>query len=157
MRELFGRLDTAIYETVHGYRDPVTRERGAAALAPKVNLSSGSLSNKASPTMPDHRLGLVESVPIQLITGDFRILHAYSAALGHCAWKLPLHSSASDVELLDAYATVHEQAGKVAASIRSALADRRITAAEVAQIRGNFDAEIRAGLELLARLDGLAE
>lgn len=157
MRELFGGLDTAIYDTVHGYRDPVTRGRGAAALAPKLGMPPGTLSNKADPTIAHAKLGLIESVTTQLVADDFQILHAYAATLGHCAWRLPPQSGAGDVELLDAYAAVHEQSGRMALAIREALSDGRVTPAEVATIRMHFEAEVRAGLELLARLEALAE
>lgn len=157
MQELFGRLDLAIYDTVHGYRDTATRDRGAVALGPKVGIPPGSLSNKANPAMPDHKLGLVESITLQLVTSNYSVLHAYAASLRHCAWQLPEHSDASDVELLDAYTKVHEQAGYRARAIRDALSDGRVTAAEVATVRACFDAEVRAGLELLSRLEALAE
>lgn len=157
MRELFGQLDTAIYDTVHGYRDPVTRLRGAVALAPKLGMPPNSLSNRVDPTNAAAKLGVIESVTMQLVANDFQILHAYNAVLGHCAWRLPADSRAGDVEVLDAYAAMHEQSGRMALAIREALADRRITPAEVARIRSHFHAEVRAGLELLARLEALAE
>lgn len=157
MLELFGQLDTAIYDTVHGYRDAASRTRGAVALAPKLGMPPGTLSNKADPTNTGAKLGLVESVTLQLVANDFQILHAYNAVLGHCAWRLPVDSSAGDVELLDAYAAMHEQCGRMAVAIREALADRRVTTDEVARIRQHFEAEVRAGLELLARLQAIAE
>lgn len=157
MQELFGRLDTAIYDTVHGYRDPSSRERGAAALAPRVGMQPGTLSNKANPSMPDHKLGLAESITLQVAADNYSILHATAAALRHCAWPLPPHNNASDVELLDVYAKVNEQTGHKARAIRDALRDQRVTGAEVARIRACFDDEVRAGLELLARLDSLVE
>lgn len=156
MQELFGRLDVAIYDTVHGYRDTATRERGAMALGPKIGIPPGTLSNKANPAMPDHKLGLAESVTLQLVADRFDILHAYAASLRHCAWPLPAHSDASDVELLDAYTKVQEEAGCKARAIREALKDGRVTAEEVATVRARFDNEVRAGLELLSRLEALA-
>lgn len=154
--ELFGRLDVAVYETVHGYVDPATRQRGAVALAPRVGMQAGTLSNKANATMPDHKLGLAESIPVQITADDFRILHAYAAALRHCAHPLPVDTAdAGDVELLDAYAEVNERAGIKAKAIRDALRDRRITRAEVEEIRARFDDEIRAGLRLMQRLEAL--
>lgn len=155
--ELFGQVDTAIYETVHGYRDPATRARGAAGLAPRMNMSPGSLSNKANPTMPEHKLGLAESIQMQIAADNYSVLHAYAAALRHCAWPLPVHNNASDVELLDAYARAHEQCGLKAKAVRDALRDQRITRAEVDTIRACFDAEVRAGLEFLSRLESLCE
>lgn len=153
--EIFGDLDVAVHGTVHGYVDPVTRKRGAVALAPLVAMAAGTLSNKANPTMPEHKLGLAESIAVQVAAGDYQILYAYARSLRHCAWPLPAVSNGGDVELLDAYAAVHECAGEKAAQIRQALADRRITAPEVAAIRAAFDAEVRAGLAMLARLEDL--
>lgn len=155
MHELYGRLDMAIYDTVHDYRDPRTRGRGAASLAPRCGMHPGTLNNKADPGIDTHKLGLLESVPVQLAADDFRILHAYAADLGHCAWQLPAAVPASDVEVLDAYAFVHERAGRKSAAIRGALSDSRVTAAELADIRAHFDAEVRAGLQLLSRLEAL--
>lgn len=155
--DLWGDLDDAVHATVHDYRDPLTGQRGAAALAPLMGMSSGTLNNKVNPTMPDHKLGLAESITLQVVSKEFRILHCYARTLGHCAWPLPPVSAQGDVELLDAYAEVHAKAGTVARAIRAALADRRITSAEVAAIREAFDAQVRAGLALLGRFDGLAE
>lgn len=155
--ELYGQLDSAVYETVHGYRDPATRQRGAVALAPRLGMPAGTLSNKANPTMPEHKLGLAESVAVQVAADNFQILHAYAASLRHCAWALPLHSSVGDVELLDAYAAVNERCGLKARAIRDALSDKRVTRKEVAEIRARFDDEVRAGLELVSRLEALVE
>lgn len=155
--ELWGDLDDAVYATVHDYRDPLTGQRGAAALAPLMGMSPGTVSNKANPTMPDHKLGLYESITLQVISKDYRLLYSYARTLGHCAWPLPPVSAQGDVELLDAYAEMHAKAGTVARTIRAALADRRITEAEVNAIREAFDAQVRAGLALLSRFDGLAQ
>lgn len=155
--ELYGQLDSAIYATVHGYTDPATRKRGAVALAPRAGMRAGTLSNKSNPTMAEHKLGLLESVAVQVAADDYQILHAYAATLRHCAWAIPVHSSVGDVELLDAYALVNERCGLKAAAIRGALADKHITRREVAEIRARFDDEVRAGLELLSRLEALVE
>lgn len=155
--ELYGRLDSAVYDTVHGYRDPATRQRGAVALAPRLGMPAGTLSNKANPTMPEHKLGLAESAAVQVAADDFQILHAYAAALRHCAWALPLPSNVGDVDLLDAYAAVNEYCGHKAKAIREALSDHRVTREEVAKIRECFDDEVRAGLELMSRLEALVE
>jgi hypothetical protein len=155
--ELFDRLDVAIHETVHGYVDPATRQKGAVALAPRVGVAAGTLSNKANPLMPDHKLGLAESVVVQVASGDYRILHAYAAVLRHCAYPLPETGDPDDVEVLECYALLHQRIGEKAAAVRQALADRVITAAEVAQIRDLFDEMVRAGLCLVSRLEDLAQ
>lgn len=157
MQELFGRLDIAIYSTVHDFRPTGTTERGAVALAPRCGMNPGTLSNKANPEMPDHKLGLAESIPLQLVADDYSILYAYNQALGHCAYRLPTSSNASDVELLDLYCAVHEKGGLKARAIRDAMKDGRFTAKERAELRALFDDEVRAGLEFFSRVDALSE
>jgi len=155
--ELFGSVEQAIHDTVAGYVDPVTRRRGATALAPKVGMLPATLSNKANP-LQDHQLALLESIPVQLVADDYRILHAYNATLGHVGYRLPDNvSQLSDVGLLDQYANLHAELGRMAATIRSALSDGSITSEEVRQVRAAFDASARAGLGLLARLEALVD
>lgn len=155
MQDLFGQLEIAIHDTVSEFRCPRTRSRGAVGLAPHLGMQPGTLSNKANPSMETHKLALTEAVPLQLAANDFRILHAFAADLGHCAWPLPDASQASDMAVLDAYAEVHARAGEKCRAIRDALADNRITRAELQEIRALFDQEVRAGLELIARLEAL--
>jgi len=155
--ELFDRLDRMMYDTVHDYVDRRTRTRGAVALAPKVGLQSGTLSNKVNPTIDTHQLGLRESVPLQLAAKDFRILQAYASALGHCVYALPDDCVGSDVELLTQYADFHVTVGKHSGVIRESLRDGRINPAEIAAVRGAFDDLVRAGLCVLLRLEALAD
>lgn len=154
--ELYGSVETAIYETVNGYVDRASRQRGATALAPKVGMLPATLSNKANP-LQDHQLTLRESIPLQLVADDYRILFAYNQALQHVAYKLPANPDVSDVELLNQYAEMHAGLGELAREIRDALADGDITQEEVQTIRAAFDASARAGLGLLARLEALAD
>lgn len=157
MQELFGRLDIAIYSTVHDFRPTGANERGAVALAPRCGMNPGTLSNKANPEMPDHKLGLAESIPLQLVADDYRILYAYNAALGHCCYRLPTSNNASDVELLDLYCAVHEKGGLKARAIRDAMKDGRFTRKELAELRALFDDEVRAGLEFFSRVEALVQ
>lgn len=155
MQELIGDIDQAIYETVHRFVDPVTGKRGAAALAPRLGMQPGTLSNKANILQDHAQLGVREAVPLQLAANDFRILHAMAAACGHCAYQLPT-VDVSDIELLEQYAEFHQRVGEKAAAIRRALSDRRITATEARDIRAQLDPLIRAGLQLVARFEVLA-
>lgn len=154
--ELFGSVETAIHDTVNGYVDGVTKGRGAVALAPMLGMQPGTLSNKANPQQ-DHQLTLRESIPLQLVSRDFRILHAYASTLHHVAYPLPAESSAGDVELLDQYADMHAELGTMAQAVRESLRDARIRSDEVQRIREAFDATARAGLCLIARLEALVD
>lgn len=155
IQSLFGALDSAIYETVNGFVDPVTKGRGATALAPRLNIAAGTLSNKANPTQ-EHQLGLRESLSLQLATMNFEILYAYNAALGHVGFRLPDAESFGDVELLDTYCELHAHVGRLAMEIRNALVDQAITREEVRAIRLAFDRLVRAGLGVINRIEGLA-
>lgn len=155
--ELYGSVEAAIYETVNGYVDPGTRtRRGATALAPKVGMLPATLSNKANP-LQDHQLTLRESIPVQLVADDFRILYAYAAALQHVAYQLPDAGSVGDVQLLDQYAALHAELGLMAVQVRVSLEDEQITRQEVARVRAAFDAAARAGLGLISRLEALVD
>lgn len=155
--DLFDRLDRALYDTVHGYVDRKARSRGAVALAPKVGLQPGTLSNKVNPQMDTHQVGLRESIPLQLAAGDYRILAAYASVLGHVVYALPGDAIASDLELLTQYSEFHANVGKHSGVIREALRDGRISAAEIASVRQAFEELVRSGLSVLHRLEALAD
>lgn len=154
--ELFTPLALAVHATVGDFVDPRTGQRGAVALAPLLNIKPSTLSNRANPTVDGARMGLEESVPLQLVANDFQILYAYNAALGHCAYRLPENVHGSDIEILDAYLAVHEAAGRKAAAIAAGLRDGRISRREFDTIRRSFDDQVRAGLQLMAALERLA-
>ena len=157
MEDLIGAIDRAVYETVHRYVDPVSRQRGAVALATRLGLQPGTLSNKANPLQEAHQLNLRESIPLQLAADDFTILHAFASALGHCAYRLPLEDKPQgDIELLNAYTDFHARVGDKANALRRALIDGNVSRAELSDIRKHMDGAIRAGLQLLARLEVLA-
>ncbi len=154
--DFFTPLDLAIHATVKEYVDPRTHKRGAVGLAARLGIPSGTLSNKANPSIPEAPLGLKEAIRIQLAADDYRILHEVNAELGHCAYQLPAKPHGSDLEVLDAYVQVHISAGEKALAIQQSLSDGRITQEELRSIRTLFDRRVRAGLELIACLERLA-
>lgn len=156
MQDLVGTLDAAVYDTVSSFVDPLTHQRGAAGLAPRIGMLPGTLSNKANP-LQDHQLTLRESIPVQLTAGDFSILYAYAALLGHTAYKLPATEDVSDVELLTTYCAMHETVGQLAANICTLLKDGRITHGELPALKAAFDTMVRAGLGVVCRIEALAQ
>jgi hypothetical protein len=156
--DLFDPVDRAMYDTVHEFVDRGGKRRGAVALAPKVGMQPGTLSNKVNPLMDTHQLGVRESLPLQLATKDFRILQACAQVLGHCVYALPDDcENTSDVELLSQYAEFHATVGLHSTSIRDALKDGRIQSSEVAAVRQAFDSLVRSGLCVLLRLEALTD
>lgn len=153
--DLYGPVESAIYDTVNDYVDPQTGRRGSTALAPRVGMQPNTLSNKANPTC-DHELKLRESIPLQLASNNFAILIAYASVLGHCAIRLPDATDTGDAALLDTYCQMHAEVGDFAEDMRDALADSTITKADVEKMRIAFDRVVRAGLGVIARMGALA-
>lgn len=145
-------LEDAIYRTIH------EAQGGAIGLAPRVGMNPGTLNNKAYPGH-EAQLNLCESVPIQRDTQDFRILHSYAHVLDHAAIPLGDYSRTSDLELLDSYARYHAEIGQTAIAIRATLAGEggRITRRMVREVRRELVEDMQAGLEVLARLEAIAE
>lgn len=138
-------IDRAAYDTVHDFPG------GAAALAERANLRNGkTLSNMVKPENAGHKLGLKQSIPIQIAANDYRILHAYNAALNHVAIRLPDVASCSDIELLDAYAAWTSDIGETAEAIRAALAGG-VTDKALAAIHREMHEDFARALELFAR------
>lgn len=149
--DLYSPLDAAKYDLVHGYPG------GAVALAPRVGMRPGTLSNKVNPDIDTHHLTVDEAVAIQAATGDCRILEAEAHVLGRVAVALGDFSQTSDVELLELYAHLHAALGDLAREISAALKDRHITRKEFAAIDIEMRETVQALFELRARLDGLAD
>lgn len=137
-------LDAAKYAVVHDYPG------GAVALAPLAGMNPGTLGNKVNPTIDTHHLTLSESVTLQALTKDYRILHAEAAMLGHVCIPLPKAGNASDIELLNAYAAWTSDIGETAAAISEAL-EGEIDDKALAKIHREMHEDFGKALELFAR------
>lgn len=149
------RLNDAIYDTVHEFRDERGRI-GAKALGPKLGIQSGTLSNMANPDQA-HKLGLLESIPLQLMAKDFQILYAYSTELGHLP-PVPYvdFTKTSDADLICLLSRFHADIGKSMEALNEALQHKRITHADVERVRKGLLESQQAGHELLCRLEALS-
>ena len=145
-------LDQAIYGLVHEHPG------GARALAPLLRLQPGTLSNKANPSLETHHLSVHEAVAAQAIRHDTRVIEAEARALGGVYVRLPTAlRDVSDVALLEAWEDWLSAAGDTGQAIRAALADGRVSGLELRRIRTTMHAGIARELELLARLEALAD
>ncbi|RNE89856.1 phage regulatory CII family protein [Marichromatium sp. AB31] len=144
-------LNRAIYDTAHDFPG------GVPAMARLMAANPGTLFNKVSTTHEGHRLNVYEALAMQLLSGDLRILYAMAAELGQGCYTLGDFSDCSDADLLDRITTLGAARGAVDHEIHQAFEDRKITRAEAGQIRQRVEAAVRANLELLSRLDALAE
>jgi len=148
---MFTPLEEAQYRVVHEFPG------GAVKLASRAGMSGGTLSNKVNPAMEGHKLSVAEAILLQNLTKDYRILYAEAAALNHVAIRLGDYSGISDVELLNAYAHLHQELGEVASEINRALADNHIHRPEFNAIAQSMDGAVRAMFELRARLEALID
>lgn len=146
-------LDDAIYNTIHNYSDG--KNKGPAALGPKVNIDAGYLGNKANNNMPDHKLGLLESIPIQRETRNFSIAQAYCMELGGVFVQLQNLECVSDSALLDIWATLIEREGEFATAVRESLDDGNIDHDEIKKIRDAAQQRISTLLEMVKRLESI--
>lgn len=96
-------IHDAAYHTVHRYKG------GAHALAPRMQhrpnargvmapMSGSTLQHKVNTNCETHHLSLEEARDVMALTGDYAILHALSATLGHVALKIDLDCSGVTTE-----------------------------------------------------------
>jgi hypothetical protein len=87
-------VQDAAYHTVHGYPG------GVAALAVRMGVSANTLTHKANPNNDTHHLRPDELVAMQALSGNYAVLHAMAAALGHvCSPAMPDQSEGDPVEV----------------------------------------------------------
>jgi hypothetical protein len=153
---VYSDLDLAIYHTVHDYRAP-DGTRGPRALAPRLGVKPGTLSNKADPACDTHHLNVSEAAAVMLASGDCRILHSLAHLVHHIAIPLGDFSRVADLEVLNAYTELHREIGETAAAINEALRDGKITRPEYEMVRRELYEDARAGFELLTRLEALID
>lgn len=144
-------LDIAVHQTVKEFPG------GGVALAGKLGMVAGTLLNKANPDQ-EAKLTLRESVPLQLVAKDYRILYAYSELLNHVP-PVPMadFKASSNLDLINVITRFHADIGKADAAINKALQDKKISCKDVARVRAGFAEAQQAGHELLLRLEALCE
>ena len=142
----------AAYHTVHDYPG------GAVSLAPRVDIKSPRvLDNKVNDRCESHHLTLKEAVKIVDLSGDLRILDAWEERVGRVAIPLPQLEFVSDTALLETYTNYIKEGGEFAAAFHDALADGKITRAEIENMRKEMHDTFRAGEELLNRAEQLVD
>lgn len=142
----------AAYRVAHDFAD-----RGAVGLAARLDKNPGTFLNELSPGCDTAKLGLGTAVAMSLAANDFRILHAFADTCGHLAFPKPDLSNVSDQALLDLWFARDEAAGRFAETVRRALADGGISAAEFSEIKAAAYRYAAAVLEIVARLEGLSD
>lgn len=144
-------LDAA-YRVAHDFRPD-----GAVGLARQMGVASGTFLNEVNPEQETHKLGLGRAVAMSIAANDFRILLAFADTCGFLAIPKPDLSDVSDQALLDLWLARDEAAGRFAETVRRAIDDGSINAAEFSAIKSTAFRYAAAVLEIVARLEGLRD
>lgn len=145
-------LDAA-YRVAHDFPD-----RGAVGLAARLDKNPGTFLNELAAGCETAKLGLGTAVAMSLATGDPRILHAFADALGYVAVCRPDPAAeASDSALLDLFLSRDSLLGEFGLVVQQALADGRISAEEMGDIKRRAYAAVAAIFDIRARLQGLVD
>lgn len=115
----------AAHAVVHDYPG------GSVALAPRVGMSAAILRGKVNPNDAGHHLTLAESLRVQQITGDHRVLVAEAEELGYML--LPLPAIAADDFAGEAMRTVKEF-GEFIGKCGEVMADNKVSKNELRQV-----------------------
>jgi hypothetical protein len=141
----------AFHQTVH------SAPGGCEAIAVRMNLSAGVLRNKANPNSATNKATLEEADRLMGITGDYQMLHALAQNHGYVCVKMEEGADASDMAVLEMVTRVWATSGDVGAELTAALADGRITQAELERVRAAVKKTEQALEAVVARLAGMAE
>ncbi|MCA1857429.1 phage regulatory CII family protein [Massilia oculi] len=140
----------AFYKTVHN------SPGGCEALAVRMGYTAGLLRNKANPNSTTNVLTMDDASRAMDITGDYEVLHALAREHGFICTKLD-QPVASDVAVLESVTDIWAKLGTVGTQVHTALADGRIDQREVKHIEAAIFTAIRPMMDLLTRLNGMAE
>lgn len=144
-------LDAA-FHTAHDFPG------GVPALAHRMGkVSPNVLNKKVDPRLESHHLRLDESVKMQAISGDFRILQAMAFSLNHVAIQMIDMEDCSDMAILDGFFDLMDAEGKFAATFKKAWADGSISKDDLDAIKAK-SAEVQGRLAMIvARTAEMAE
>jgi hypothetical protein len=140
----------AFHQTVH------SAPGGCAALAVRLNMSPTILRNKANPNSTGNVVTIDDIGRVMELTGDYTVLHALAREHGFVCTKLD-QPIASDVALLDTVTNIWAKLGELGRQVHEAVADGRIEPREAHSIETAAFTAVRPIMELLARVNGMAE
>lgn len=140
----------AFHQTVH------SAPGGCEALAPRMGMSAAILRNKACPTNAANKPTLDEADRLMGITGDYSVLHALAQNHGFVCTRID-EQPASDMAVLESGSAVWSSVGALGAAVHQALADGKIEQHEVKAIEEATFAAFRPMMQLLARVNAMAE
>lgn len=140
----------AIHKTVHGYPG------GSEALAPRLGMTVGVLRNKANPNSATNVMSIDDLHSLMTVSDNYTALYALAASLGHSCHKIE-DGATNDQSVLESIAQVWQRSGEIGALVTKALDDGRVDAREVRDVREAVFKTIRSMMDLVERLNGMAE
>lgn len=140
----------AFYKTVHN------SPGGCEALAVRMGYTAGLLRNKANPNSTTNVLTMDDASRAMELTGDYSVLHALAQVHGFTCTKVE-DQPASDMSVLEATTDLWAKLGALGTEVHRALADGRIEQHEVDAIRNAAFAMFPPAMQIVARVDGMAE
>jgi hypothetical protein len=140
----------AFHKTVHD------TPGGCESLAPRMGMATQVLRNKANPNSATNKPTLDDADRLMGLTGDYRVLHALAQNHGFICTRID-EQPAGDMAVLEMVTDIWTQLGGLGAEVHKALADGRIEQHEVKSIEAATFAAFRPMMQLLARVNGMAE
>lgn len=130
---------------------------GPESLAPRLGMSAQILRNKANVHSSTNVAAGRDWDRVMGLTGDFRVLHALAKNHGFVCYQVDQSICVSDMALLELVTKVWSTNGDVGAAVNSTLADGKVERHEIDMVRDTVYRLIQASLEMLGRLEGMAE
>nr|WP_316642866.1 phage regulatory CII family protein [uncultured Roseateles sp.] len=130
---------------------------GAEGLA--LRMGRPNLSDELNPNRKSAKLGLHDSVVMQVMARDYRILHAMAAELGHMAVPLP-DLAEGEAPGAAQVALVAQDFGKLMQEVAEDAADNQISDNELARLErraGELIAHVQLMLKNFANLNAAAK
>jgi len=140
----------AFYKTVHD------SPGGCEALAVRMGYTAGLLRNKANPNSTTNVLTMDDASRAMEITGNYEVMHALARQHGFVCTKID-EQPACDMAVLESVTDIWQCLGQVGTQVHAALSDGKVDSNEVRHIEKAIYVSIRPMMELLARLNGMAQ
>jgi hypothetical protein len=139
-------FEAAAYQTAHDYPG------GVPALALRMGRNANTLQHKVDPLNTTHQLTVREAREMMAFTGDYRMLQAMAAELGHVMLSLRFDPAGCTLGDL---AGVAKEFGELLQAVHDAVADGKVTTNEIRAVERQFAELIAKGNNLLATLRGM--
>lgn len=142
---------------VHEAFRAIVHDYDVQKMAAKLGMPAGTLYNKANLNESSvHKPTLGDSVLVQVIAGDTRVVQAMAYTLGGVFVKLPAPGEVvCDAALLDMVADISIMNGRFHGELKDALADGEISGDEHEKIRQRACDYVSAILATVSRVNSL--